>query len=82
MIKETENLMTLGRLYSANKKQSLRTLATKAANGGAFFDRLAKGKTITVRKYYNLIQWFSDNWPADLDWPKDIERPEPRKEAA
>ncbi len=29
-----------------------------------------------------FFQWFSDNWPVDLDWPSDIERPEPRKEAA
>ncbi len=29
-----------------------------------------------------FFQFFSNQWPDDLDWPSDIKRPEPRKEAA
>ena len=39
---------------------------------------------LTTRRAARAIQWFSDNWPSDLEWPAEIPRPEPQepKEAA
>ncbi len=28
-----------------------------------------------VRTKVRILQWFSDHWPADLEWPPDISRP-------
>ena len=52
-----------------------------SARNPSFFPQLTEGRTCTLRIYCRVIQWFSDNWPADLAWPSDIPRPAPtRKE--
>lgn len=53
------------------------TVSTYAAGPGDALERLARGCTITVRRATRIIQWFSDHWPLDLDWPSDIPRPAP-----
>ena len=40
-------------------------------------NRLRRGHTITLRRVARVLQWFSDHWPADLEWPSDIPRPMP-----
>ena len=75
MTQETDNLLTLGRLYGEAKGYSLTTVATYLANGGAFFSKLEQGKSVTVRKYHDLLDTFSREWPDDLAWPEDIPRP-------
>ena len=40
-------------------------------------NRLRRGHTITLRRVARVLQWFSDHWPADLEWPSDIPRPLP-----
>lgn len=52
------------------------TIAQYAAGDWRFFDRLRQGdSTFTVRKYDQVIGWFSDNWPARTAWPKGVYRP-------
>ena len=38
---------------------------------------MAAGHSCTVHTYTRTLQWFSDHWPADLEWPADISRPAP-----
>jgi len=58
------------------RKVSLATLGRLAAGDWRFFDRLDdEGKTFTARKYDEVISWFSDRWPDDLDWPSEVARP-------
>ena len=45
------------------------------------YSRLKRGRDVTSRRAERIIQWFSDNWPVDLDWPADIPRPEPAPES-
>ena len=35
-----------------------------------------------TRRAAGFIQWFSDHWPPELEWPSDIARPLPTKEEA
>ena len=46
-------------------------------NHGARIEGIAKGKGFTNKSYEHALHWFSDNWPGDLLWPVDIERPIP-----
>ncbi len=39
--------------------------------------RLGRGGSLSQRVFANILQWFSDHWPLDLDWPADIPRPDP-----
>ena len=61
------------------------TIGRYASGNGNFYGRLKRGLDLTTRRAARVIQWLSDHWPEDLDWPSDIPRPTPnpdRKEAA
>ena len=63
----------------------LTTLGRKVANDSPFFARLAdENRTFTARKYDEVIEWFSKNWPDDLSWPLGVPRPSsaPNSEAS
>jgi hypothetical protein len=73
------NLLSCAGIYAEAKGIGLPTLARLSAGDWRFFDRLNQDdKTFTARKYDEVIQWFSDNWPADTDWPAKLERPSPQ----
>lgn len=52
-----------------------------ARGDGQFFNRLRQGAGCTTRTAKGVFDWFSANWPADLEWPPSIPRPK-TKEAA
>lgn len=71
-----QNLLKLSGLYGTAAGASLATVGRQAAGDWRFFDRLCDDtKTFTARKYDEIIRWFSLNWPADVGWPAEIERP-------
>ena len=47
----------------------------EAAKDGRFMDRVESGQTFTVKVFDRAVQWFSDNWPDGVRWPKVIKRP-------
>lgn len=71
------HLLTLADLFSAATGKAETTIAKHAAGQAYVFQRLRDGCSITARRYNRIVQWFSDNWPADLLWPADIPRPAP-----
>lgn len=76
---ETElanNLIALAAAYGAARKLETATVGRMCAADGRFFLRITEGKTFTVKKYDEVVAWFSDNWPADTLWPSDIARPD------
>lgn len=78
-----DNLITCAVAFADKKGIALSTLGRIAANDSPFFDRLRDGrKTFTARKYDEIMEWFSCNWPEDLDWPKAIVRPQVQEPAA
>lgn len=80
---DTKTLVNLAEAYAAHLGLKLSTVSTYAAMDGKFFGRLKEGAGCTLRKAARLVLWFSDNWPADLEWPRQIPRPpKSKKEAA
>jgi hypothetical protein len=78
-----EMILKLARAYSEHRRLSINTVSTYAANDGKLFKNFAeRDAQCTLRRAGILVQWFSDNWPADLEWPKEIVRPIPRKAAS
>jgi hypothetical protein len=49
---------------------------------GDFFHKLQTGSDCQTRTAGRVLQWFADNWPEDLDWPKGVHRPEPTRRVA
>ena len=77
------NLLSLAETYSAHTSLKLSTIGVYVLNDGKFFARLLGGGSCTVRTAERTAQWFSDNWPADVAWPRDVPRPpKAKKEAA
>ena len=71
-----QHLMSCATAFAQKRNVKLTTLGRKAANDSPFFTRLKDNRTsFTARKYDEIIQWFSDHWPADLEWPHGVARP-------
>ncbi len=54
------------------------TISRFATGSGDIFDRIQNGHDITYLRLQRIFQYFSDNWPDTLPWPKEIDRPAPR----
>jgi hypothetical protein len=59
----------------------LATVSTYATGDSAFFKRIEAGGDCTTRRAARIAQWFAREWPEDLEWPRDIPRPEGRDAA-
>lgn len=75
----SEDIVELAKRYAAHRNLTVGTVSTYAANDGKWIGRLEAGAGCTLRKAANVVQWFSDRWPADLAWPSDIPRPSTSK---
>ena len=73
----SEYLLHLAQIYGAAKGLTQSTVSTYCSGSGDFLARLQQGCGITIRRAASVAQWFSDHWPADLDWPADFPRPDP-----
>lgn len=74
---ETElvkNLMTLSARFCAAREIGESTAGRLCAADGRFFSRIREGKTLTLRKYDEVISWFEANWPDGAEWPHDVPR--------
>ncbi len=69
-------LHRLARVYSDAEGISLATTSNRACSHARLFLRLEEGRSCTIRTYHRVLEWFADHWPADLEWPADIPRPE------
>ena len=77
------HLVELSRLYAGHLNLSHWRVSFLVRGDGTFFKRLGDGGSCTLKTAGTVLAWFSDNWPADLQWPADIPRPpKSKKEAA
>lgn len=76
---ETIALVRLASTLAKHRGCAVSTISTYAANDGKFFGRLSSGAGCTVLRAGRILAWFNENWPADLEWPRDIIRPSSQK---
>jgi hypothetical protein len=70
-----DDLMTLATAFADSKGWQLSTLGARVRSDQRFFvNRVPNGK-FAVASGDQAMMWFAANWPADLPWPKGIERP-------
>jgi len=50
-------------------------ISMRAFGKGDFFKRLMDGRDCQTKTALRALGWFSENWPKDLPWPAEIERP-------
>ena len=76
---DSVHLHHLATLYAERHGLSLATVSNHSVGHARLYSRIAKKKGCTVRTYSRVLQWFSDRWPSDLEWPDHIPRPTPSK---
>ncbi|AXI50384.1 hypothetical protein C1J04_05440 [Sulfitobacter sp. SK025] len=79
---ETDTLIKLAESFTAHAGGSEATISNKVTTNARLFKRLRDGKGCAVSTFNAALVWFSENWPADLEWPADIPRPRKKKDAA
>ena len=75
-------LVALAGTLARHAGRSEATLSNKIAGHARLFQRLRAGHGCTVTTADRALAWFDENWPADLEWPRDIPRPSKSKRAA
>ena len=73
---DTSTLINLAETYVAHAGGSEATISNKITTNARLFERLRAKKGCTVSTFGTALNWFSKNWPADLEWPADIPRPD------
>ena len=76
-----EQIITLASLFAVHSGRSEATISNLCVGHARLFSRLRNGHGCTVRTADQALQWFSDNWPSDLEWPRSVPRP-PKSSAA
>jgi len=75
MIHEAPQLVTLADLYAAAHKINRSTVSSRVFDDARKMDAMAEGADITLRRFNQALDWFSENWPDGVQWPKHILRP-------
>jgi hypothetical protein len=78
---QAPHILELAKTYASHTGRRLSTLGAYSVNDGKFFERLRNGGGCTLKTAARVLAWFAANWPADLEWPRHIPRPN-AKEAA
>lgn len=81
-MKTEQQIVQLAASFAHHRGLAMSTVSTYSANDGKWICGLKSGASCTLRKAGIVLQWFSDNWPDDLEWPQGIERPSKKRSAA
>lgn len=79
-----EHLLRLIALFARATGKAISTVSRMATGSGDTVRRLSCGGRITTDRAARAARYLSDHWPANLEWPADIPRPNPQtdREAA
>ncbi|MDO9639648.1 MAG: hypothetical protein Q7J44_14000 [Pseudotabrizicola sp.] len=55
------------------------TVAKRVGVHNRTFVLLGQGKGCHFDTFVQSMSWFAENWPADLEWPENVPRPDPPK---
>lgn len=72
-----DDLLAVSRAYATSEGLDLSTVSWRALGDTKKLTAIVDGKDIQVRRYERTMQWFSDHWPTNAEWPAEIERPAP-----
>jgi hypothetical protein len=81
-MEQRTNILTLLRHLCEHLGKSHWAISMRIFAKGDFFQKLLAGGDCRTSTAERALQWFSDNWPDDLAWPRDIARPAKSKRAA
>ena len=77
-----QQLVALAETLAQHQGVTHWAISTRMTSKGDFFVKLRRGADVRTATYARLLDRFSAEWPADLDWPADVPRPEAPAQAA
>lgn len=69
------DLLKLADGYCAHVGRSEATISNQITSHARLFKRLRQGHGCTVQTFGAAVAWFDQNWPQDLEWPRQVVRP-------
>jgi hypothetical protein len=75
-------LLNLIDRYCTHTGLSDARVSTQIFNHGNRIKQIREGAGFTVASFERALNWFSTNWPTEIDWPTDIPKPEIHHDAA
>jgi hypothetical protein len=72
-----EQLIAVSDAYAAARGIGRKRVSTIVFNRGSKLDDIVAGGDLGTGTFEKAMEWFSANWPDDVAWPKDVERPQP-----
>lgn len=75
MFSAKQSLLVATAAYSSATGKSLRTLSRELLGSGSRLQAISNGGDLTTGKCELAMNWLSDNWPDDTDWPTGVLRP-------
>jgi hypothetical protein len=76
-------LLALCEALAAHQDVTHFAISMRIMAKGDFFKGLMRpGADCRTRTATRVLDWFDANWPEDLEWPRQIPRPQKKKEAA
>lgn len=77
---QRHTLITLAETMATHGGVTHYAISMRALGKGDFFKKLIAGGDCRTATAARVLGWFNENWPADLEWPRDIPRPtKPRR---
>lgn len=72
----TDQLLTVARAYCAARKLSMARVSTLVFNEGKKLEAIQSGGAdLATGRFERAMNWFSENWPVETEWPTNISRP-------
>jgi len=62
-------------IYRTSTGLAEATVSSRLFNDGKRIASIRDGSDIGVRRLSTAMNWISDNWPPDANWPDHIQRP-------
>src|SRR5882672_3857666 len=64
-----------GKQRETDRPFSEMTLSLRCARDSTFLARVRDCNSFTLSKYDEVIAWFDNHWPANVQWPDGVPRP-------